>query len=295
MKAISILALSLLTAAPGERGRARIVAPGELSKPLADVSVLDARPEKEFLEGHLPGSLNVDWKDYTLEKPGTWNLVTGDPARWGKLPPVDAALAARLRTLGLSNEKPVVVVGSPSGWGADGRIAWLLLYLGARDVAILDGGFAAWKASGRPVETGAARAAAPGTFTPRVDPSRRIEIDALGDVVARTSRPVLDARSPEEFGGEKVSGQKRGGHIPGAVLVPWLSLYRPDGRYVDDKALRRLLPKSALEKPPVTYCTGGVRSALLAFLIEARLGVRPSNYDGSMWEWSADNERPLVR
>lgn len=289
-----LLAISLLAAPTPDHGRARIITADELAKTLATVSVLDAREEKDFRAGHAPGSRNVDWKDYTLEKPGAWSLLAGDPARWGKLPLLDETLSEHLRALGLSNEKTVVVVGDPSGWGEEGRIAWLLLTFGARDVALLDGGFPAWKASGRPLETGAARPVAPGSFTARLDPVRRIEIDPLASVAARKSRPLLDARSTEEFHGEKMKGQKRGGHLPGASLVTWRSLYRKDGCYVDAGELRRLLPPSATRTAPVTYCTGGVRSALLAFLIEARLGIRPANYDGSMWEWSADPSRPLV-
>jgi 3-mercaptopyruvate sulfurtransferase SseA len=38
-----------------------------------------------------------------------------------------------------------------------------------------------------------------------------------------------------------------------------------------------------------------VRSALLAVLLEARLGIVAANYDGSLWEWSADPSLPLVK
>jgi 3-mercaptopyruvate sulfurtransferase SseA len=114
---------------------------------------------------------------------------------------------------------------------------------------------------------------------------------------------VLDARSEGEF---------RRDHVPGARRVDWRdwaeqrpsALGRllgdprdwgrvaPDGPAVEER-LRRLLP-AELGPAPVVYCTGGVRSALLAVLLEARLGVPARNYDGSLWEWSADPRRPLV-
>jgi len=56
----------------------------------------------------------------------------------------------------------------------------------------------------------------------------------------------------------------------------------------------RIIPEK-IDRPPITYCTGGVRSALLALLYEARTGRIASNYAGSIWEWSANKELPLVK
>lgn len=116
----------------------------------------------------------------------------------------------------------------------------MLLYLGHPEVALLDGGFPAWKAEnpGR-IEKGASRRPPPGDFEPVPLPDRRIRLDALRTALAELAGPLR----------------------PGA--------------------------------PVVTYCTGGVRSALLAVLLEARLGVVAANYDGSLWEWSARDDLPL--
>lgn len=285
---------------PASAGRVRIISPEELARELPGVTVLDARDEKEFRAGHVPGSRPVDWRDWTLERPGLVGLIAGNPERWGKLAPADAELERRLRALGLGNGKPIVVVGEPEGWGEEGRMAWALLYWGAADVALLDGGYEGFSRA-HPVEKGDALEAPPGDFVVRVRPERRIELPEVIRAVEKGGRPILDARSPEEYAGKTKTGQKRGGHIPGAPLVPQKALYEKSGRYVDAAALRRLLAGALPEggasggaAAPITYCTGGVRSALLALLLEARLGVLASNYDGSMWEWSAHPELPLV-
>jgi thiosulfate/3-mercaptopyruvate sulfurtransferase len=174
-------------------------------------------------------------------------------------------------------------------------------YWGAAEVWLLDGGFPAWQAGpARPVETGAPREAAAGDFILRVRPERRIETAALKAALDAKHPALLDARTPAEFAGETLSGQKRGGHLPGARLVPEKSLYDRDGRYVGADDLMRLAGlgrdgPSGSRARPITYCTGGVRSALLAVLLEARLGVLAANYDGSLWEWSADPSLPLVK
>lgn len=262
---------------------------------LGGVTVVDAREEGAFESGHLPGSVRMRWDEWTEEKPGALNLLLGSPARWGRVPPPDDALQMRLRALGLHNARTVVVVGDPEGWGEEGRVAWNLLYWGADAVVLMDGGFPAWVRAGMPVARGRAAApAAAGTFVLAPRAARRAllaDVVELGRV-AHPGRALLDARTPEEFEGRRVAGQSRGGHVPGARLVPHRALYAADGRYVDAATLAALmggLPAGGA----VTYCTGGVRSALLAVLLEARLGVVAANHDGSLWEY-ARSPAPLT-
>ena len=282
-------------------GPIRIVDAAEAAASLPEIVVLDARSAREFAAGHVPGARHVDWREWTLEKPGALNALFGNPARWGRVPPPDSLLESRLRALGLSNARPVLVVGAPGGWGEEGRVAWNLLYWGADEVWLLDGGFPSWRTDpARPVESGEVRKVAPGNFVLDVRPERRIETRELKAAADAAGASLLDARTPAEFAGETMAGQKRGGHIPGARLVPAKSLYGSDGRYVGAEELERLAglgpptTKGSRDRP-ITYCTGGVRSALLAVLLEARLGVVAANYDGSLWEWSADPSLPLVK
>lgn len=297
---VSALAVSGNAAKGTSIGRITIVDSTRAAASLPGIVALDARSARDFSAEHLPGALHVDWREWTLEKPGALNALFGNPARWGRVPDTGPALEKRLRALGLSNARPVLVVGAPGGWGEEGRVAWNLLYWGADEVWLLDGGFPAWrKEPARPVESGEARRVAPGDFILRVRPERRIETKELKAAADAKTNALLDARTPAEFAGKTMAGQRRGGHIPGARLAPAESLYGADGRYVGADELRRLAglgpsaPRGSAR--PITYCTGGVRSALLAVLLEARLGIVAANYDGSLWEWSADPSLPLVK
>jgi thiosulfate/3-mercaptopyruvate sulfurtransferase len=286
------------TASAASAGPVRIVTASDLSAALSAAGprplVLDARTSRGFREGHVPGSLRVDWRDFSESRPGVASYLFGDPAKWGLLTADFASLRDRLRALGLSTSRPVVVVGDPSGWGEEGRIAWMLLYFGHSEVALLDGGFPAWQAENPgQIEKGASRPPPPGDFEPVPQPERRIRLDALRTALAASEITLLDARTAEEFAGKREQGQKRGGRIPGARLVPAAGLRSADGRYVDAEALAQLAGPLRPGAPVVTYCTGGVRSALLAVLLEARLGIIAANYDGSLWEWSSSDDLPL--
>ncbi|MCG3193664.1 MAG: hypothetical protein DIJKHBIC_02918 [Thermoanaerobaculia bacterium] len=283
---------------PAAGGRARIIAASTLQAEMNSASpplVLDARSRRDFAASHIPGSRPVDWRDFTAVRPNVGTYFFGDPSRWGLLAESGPKLVTRLRELGLSRGRPIVVAGDPHGWGEEGRIAWMLLALGASDVALLDGGFPAWRnLPGTPIERGSETVAAAGDFDPHPQPGRRILLQELRSVLSEGRRPILDARTEQEFEGKTLRGQKRGGRIPGARLVPAVSLRDSGGRYVSAEALSLLTGPLEPKSPPVTYCTGGVRSALLAVLIEARLGIVAANYDGSLWEWGAHPELPLA-
>jgi thiosulfate/3-mercaptopyruvate sulfurtransferase len=294
----ALAALALAGPLAADSGRVEIVSPERLAG-ATGVDVLDARDPAAFRAGHVPGAQPFDWRNWTRERPSAWSWLLGHSESWGLLPetagPAAVELGERLSALGLADGRTIAVVGAGGGWGEEGRVAWLLLELGAERVWLLDGGWAAWSRDpGRPVETGAAREPALGRFAIAPRAERRISADELASRLSSPDLVLLDARSPEEFAGEKVTGQSRGGHLPGARLVPVASLFRADGSYLDAAELARRIGPIPPGAEIVTYCTGGVRSSLLAMLIEARLGRIVANYDGSIWEWSADPKRPLV-
>ncbi|WP_123290260.1 rhodanese-like domain-containing protein [Desulfosoma caldarium] len=109
-----------------------------LTQNLCKVIVVDARPEKHYNNGHLPGAASVPWQSFAD--------MRGKPRhpRWGVLLPQEQ-LSPKLGALGIDGETPLVVYAQPSGWGEDGRFAWMALKAGIRNVKILDGGYKAWK------------------------------------------------------------------------------------------------------------------------------------------------------
>jgi thiosulfate/3-mercaptopyruvate sulfurtransferase len=245
-----------------------------------------------FRRGRIPLSQHVDWKNWSQERADFIGLTFGKAVRAGKVKIADEKIQTDLRKLGLSNSRPVVVVGEPHGWGEDGRIAWNLLYWGAEKVAILDGGYEAWTRDHRnKPEIGKVQQPLYGTFTIQVKAERRADIEQVKSALSDSSYSIIDNRSEEEFKGKKLVGQKRGGHLPSARSVPVDMLYNNDGTFIDGPRLEKLCP--SIKDAVIAYCAGGVRSALFAMLMEARFDMIVANYDGSMWEWSAQSDLPL--
>jgi thiosulfate/3-mercaptopyruvate sulfurtransferase len=251
-----------------------IVTPQDVALDWRNLQIVDARSPQEVNAGRIPGAIHLDWREFRVAELSTSEKIFG--LRDGRVLSEASEIAARLTKLGLREDLPILVYGGESRWGEEGRVAWNLLYWGAKDVRLLDGGFAQWKKSALKV---AVKKIPKKNFVVRLDPSRRIEFAAL-EQFQQSKTNLFDVRTIQEF---------QRGHISHARLVSDDSLYRADGRYPTREELRAKL--SELSPTVVTYCAGGVRSALLALLIEARLGVKAQNYDGSMWDWDKRRTR----
>lgn len=285
-----------MNAAPPLLGHARIVTVEEARQLVESggVSILDAREAARFQQGHLPSSQAMDWRDWTEERPGLVHYLLGHPERWGRIPKADEHLQERLRSYGLDNDRPILVVGEPHRWGEEGRIAWNLLFWGAKDVALLDGGLDAWQRAGLSIESGEPRPVPRGHFTVVPQMARLAELADVRQALKSKQAVFLDARELDEWQGRTVRAQKRGGHLPGARLVAHHEVYQADGHYVDAEGLRARVGLVDASSTPIAYCVGGVRSALLAVVLEARLGVLVRNYAGSIWEYATEEELPLT-
>jgi thiosulfate/3-mercaptopyruvate sulfurtransferase len=91
-----------------------------------DIVVLDARTAFDFAAYRVPGSVNIDWREFAQ---------TRDAVREGYLRTDVENMQRRLARLGIGPETSVVVVGyGINGLGEEGRLAWTLYYLGVDKV-----------------------------------------------------------------------------------------------------------------------------------------------------------------
>jgi thiosulfate/3-mercaptopyruvate sulfurtransferase len=188
----------------------------------------------------------------------------------------------------------VVYADGQRSKGREARIAWMLLYLGARAVALLDGGWQGWLAHAGVVER-RRTLPLPGQFVIAVQPHRRC---SLSDLLAAhrdgTSQLLVDIRSPREFAGRVHRYQPRMGHLPAARLVPFTALFHPGGRYLDRRRYHdRILPLVKRAVPLIAYCEVGVRACTFALLHEVYSGDAVPVYDGSLMEWALDPALPV--
>lgn len=262
------------------------------------VTILDVRAEPRTFtaEGHVPGSQLVAWKDVRVKKSEEGELLED------MLPPPDQ-FAQLMRKAGVKAGDSIVI--SSRGLDADDifmatRLHWQLRYYGHEQVAVLDGGVAAWAAANHAVAKTPARPKSPGDWSVVVE--RRELVARTSDVTKaiQTRNPTLaDARPLRDYLGLEYYEQKVAapGHIPTAKHLD-SSLFLLPVRPVKFRPIAEIRQIAAglgvpLDKPAITYCNTGDWASGAWFVLHELLGNRSAAlYDGSMHAWSRSRERP---
>lgn len=241
----------------------------------------DARAEYEA--AHIPGAVFLDIDE-----------VADTDSPLPHMLPSEAKMASRAQALGLSDGARIIVYdNSPLHSAARGW--WMLKSFGARQVAILDGGFQKWMAEGRPVESGAP-AVRRGHFTARLDRERIADKQAVLGLIGDAGWEIVDARGAPRFAGEEPEPRPGlvSGHMPGARNLPQGRLFNEDNRWKRGDALRAAFDAAGVDlaRPMVTTCGSGVTAAVLLFGAHLLGKDDVRLYDGSWSEWGADPATP---
>jgi thiosulfate/3-mercaptopyruvate sulfurtransferase len=263
---------------------------------LNDPNIRIAESDEDVLlydVGHIPGAVKVDWHT-DLNDRRVRDYV--DASDFEQL----------MRRLGIGNDTTVVFYGDKHNWWA-AYAYWVFRLFGHPNLKIMNGGRKKWADEGRPM-TREVPQYRPSEY--RVQTTHR-EIRAFrDDVLEHIGRPsprarrvelpaghaLVDVRSPGEYSGTLLhmadypqEGALRGGHIPGAVNIPWATAVRQeDSTFKTADELRQIYGQQGItpDKDIVVYCRIGERSSLTWFVLHELLGYsRVRNYDGSWTEW----------
>lgn len=243
---------------------------------IIEVSVVPGLYER----GHIPGAFNISWHSDLVD---TVRRDIVQPAQFEEL----------ARAAGINQDTTLVLYGDNNNWFAAWG-AWVFTQYGAQDVRLLDGGRAKWEREGRELSI-TAPTFEPGNFTVTVDPSLRVFLPDVLDIVEGESAPtdLIDIRSNAEFSGTIFAPEGfqelavRAGHIPGAINIPWAQALNEDGTFKTPDQLAELYAAAGVDgsEPIVVYCRIGERASHTWFVLSEILGYDVALYDGSWTEW----------
>ena len=260
-----------------------------------DIAIFDCRfelgnpgwGESEFAHQHIPGAQYLHL-DRDLSGPIT--------AQTGRHPlPDPGQFARRIAALGAGAGMQLVAYDQGNGAYA-ARFWWLARWIGLRSVAVLDGGLAAWRSAGLPLET-AMRAPRARELTVSLSANAVVESAALDELRQRPGTVLVDARGADRFAGRNETIDPVAGHVPGARNMPFAGNLGADGKFLPPGQLRQRWDVLLGSQPPsslVAMCGSGVTACqnLLALEVAGLGGARL--YAGSWSEWIRDPRRPIA-
>lgn len=251
-----------------------------------------------FDHGHVPGSMFFD----VASGKGVLSDQSADlPWMW----PDAAQFTAAMVAAGVGSETHVVLVARTPRSGIDAgtmwctRAWWTMHHYGVH-CSILQGGIEGWEAEQRPMTTDAPEVPVVPPPTPATDWGRgRATKD---DVLAAVDSPVclIDALPESSFEGTGTAYGPRGGHISGALNLPYRSLVEQEtAGFLDADAMEQHLTEAGLlgpsaSEPVITYCGGAIAATVDAFALALFGRTDVSVYDGSLMEWAADPSLPMT-
>ena len=173
------------------------------------------------------------------------------------------------------------------------RFAWMMKYVGHENVYILNGGFITWKMSRFPTSR-EIPTPSPSKYEIHLQPSMLASYEEVQAIAngANTETVLIDSRDLIRYLGIEETIDKKAGHIPTAVNLPYHEGLR-HGSYLPKEQQEKRFAKWKKEQPIIVYCGSGVTATPNYFALKSAGYENVKLYVGSFSDWISYEENPI--
>ncbi|MGZ5551935.1 MAG: sulfurtransferase [Nitrososphaeraceae archaeon] len=252
-----------------------------LNDPKVRIVEVDYIPATSYMLGHIPGAVLFDWKRDIIDSTKR-DVISKE------------VLEDSLQRIGVNNDTTLIVYGDFKNSFATFAF-WIFKYYGFKDVRLMNGSRKKWFEEDRPLSLDIPSYRRGNFKASDPDKSIRAFMSYVKEKIGSQDKILVDVRTNDEYNGKTLApteysteyGQM-GGHIPGAVNVPWNKMVYEDGTLKSAVELKKLYESLNVtpDKEVITYCGIGERAAYTWFVLKYLLGYpNVKSYDGSWLEW----------
>lgn len=257
--------------------------------------IWDVRDEKSYLDGHIPGAINIGEIGSVLRDPNKEDYISTEQIQ--KL----------FNNAGLDVNKDIVVYGARGNPYAYFGL-YTINYFGGKNAQIYHDGIDGWRQAGLLIQK-ERQSLTPVSVTLIPQPQLIVSNEEMLKLTKSKSVQIIDARTPDEFFGKDIRAI-RGGHIPNSINIPFEDNWQDPAtgiklskKQVSDNSgmalknqqdLKKLYSNLDPDKETVVYCQSGVRAAETAVVLKTLGFKKVKVYDSAWLGWGNNLKAPVA-
>jgi len=269
-----------------------------LSEHIDDVIILDTRKDLESFtkNGHIENAILVDVTKIREDR-----IIDGK--KLTRMRPEPKSFEKFMRDHGINNDSQIVITHqgkTPGQVAGAARLYWQMKYYGVANVALLDGGNAAWVAALEDLSNEKSTPPQKGDYTVGNEhPEILATMQQVRQALKDKTTSLLDTRNLRyHIGVDKKDYVFEYGHIPGSKLFPYKFLNPAHGTtvYFPAKKIKEIIHNLNINEnnQSIMYCNSAYECSSIWFVLHELLGKKARVYDGSLHQWTQYPENPMA-
>ena len=296
MKLLVTIVLASIYSMAFAQQKTTIIQTDQMQQAIARGAIIwDVRDEKSYLEGHIPGAINIGEVGSVLRDPNKEDYISTEQIQ--KL----------FNNAGLDVNRDIVVYGARGNPYTYFGL-YTINYFGGKNAQVYHDGIDGWKQTGLPIQK-ERQTLAPASVVLVAQPQLVVSNEEMLKIAQSKSVQIIDARTPDEFSGKDVRAI-RGGHIPNSVNIPFEDNWQDPAtaiklskKQVSDNSgmalknqtdLKKLYANLDPDKETVVYCQSGVRAAETAVVLKTLGFKKVKVYDSAWLGWGNNLKAPVA-